>query len=1663
MANKVTIRVTPDTRGFREKVIADLESWNKDIKVPVKLDVDEGRYRSVRQRLSHDTLHQKVELEGDDSQVRRMLRNLQKRKDLTLKVKTDIDDSTSEGKLRSLLRKRQREMQEWQDAFQKAHPLKMDVEFSKSVSKLNAEYAAMIKKIENGGKIGVDVHYQSNAWTKLRTQAEAEMKRISQAADTKLRMKPYLEGEEYLKAQMERLTHQYNDMPVELKAKITGVREQLAKIAEQVKHNPDAKYQVNIEGDFTKIKHELERFEHRHNEYKLDVDAKTALASAHLAYVTRPRTVDIFARFRATDAGKVLSGITYGATGLKGVENQFQRLVKMFDNLDTKVPLFSTLGSIMGTAAAGAVNLSASLGGVASSLVTISKTALALPGIITGMGPAFLILRNAWKQLSESEKQGGMNFDIGQNQLKGLFSENGLKVIKTVQPYLANLAETVKGPLFQGFNDIAVAEGNMLTNLLKMVSQATIIGRLPNVFRNTRDAINQLSPGLSSFAASLVSLGDTTSMYLPRMAGYLSAAADKTAAWVKRTQESGQIVVQMRRAGEQASYLKNSMASLVGVATGFFGTLAQHQNGLESFSRNLEKANRAVNSVRFQAFLGDALAGAEAAQRQARGSFSAIADNAFNLRSSIVPVFTDMGRVVNAFVTGISRLAGGSGNGIVRFANGVASGMEKANRAIGDSAPMFSQLLSTVGQLSSTFGGTFAYSLKAANPLVTVLAGAAEKVAEAFAKLPAPVQAAAGLWVTFGRSGVQAVQALKQGMLETVMATLQYKAAMNSAGATVSDTGLKFSSLLKQLVNLKANTGLDSTLGSGLKTVAEDSSTAAAGLTTVGEKAATTGGRMATLKSVAKGLWAGFGPQLGVAAAFAAVSVAVSDYAGKAQAATERSRELADALKQTKVTASNLSSGLSNTETAVKKILDTDSNVGKTGWLSDAFSHNLDSVKESLRDLNGVQGLTGLSTAKLAKIVAQGGSAYDDLQKKLGDVIDADSQVTASGSTSTLIMGKQAEAANSLSKSLKDVRDRLVGQVEAQAKANGYSKDYVSNLLKEGASIQDAYRLTESAAAKKRDLADATKIAADYESQHRQTLISMQSAQVAYETTLANTGAAMSTVNALSKQGQSLWDGQAKSINLTTVAGQQAFTALSGLANVGNSWLSSMIANGEATGRVSAQQQQLTRDFIAQAQAAGYTRDQAKALADQYLMTPKQIKTQVELNAQQAKLQLLQYIDLISSTFGDTRNGIAEKKLMVSLTANGVVKNLDDLNRWRKALDALPNNQRKTAILNMIENGNIKSIDDIAKWSRALKALPKGMTSKDVLTIMRQGNITSPEELGLWLGKLQKLNGKDYKAVMKLIMDGKIKSLADLNDWLNKLDKKTARPKVDMDKSAFDTRSGNAEKRLDTFNRKKADAKLTATDNASVVAAGATRNVNKVNGVRTANLNAHDNNASSLGRMVVSVVDRVNGTRWARLRASDNASGPASVAKRALNGFGGTKWAVLNANKDPAIGAMAAARAYWQRPIGTTITATAVGLAKKAIGGFATGGRITGPGTDTSDSIPAMLSNNEYVLRAEAVHRLESRYGAGFLDALNESGRLPDSVGVYHAVDQAGMRIARQVAADRANGPVVVVDDRNTLRVAQGVERLSKDLPGWLAAANASSDPFPERTLRRSL
>lgn len=149
-------------------------------------------------------------------------------------------------------------------------------------------------------------------------------------------------------------------------------------------------------------------------------------------------------------------------------------------------------------------------------------------------------------------------------------------------------------------------------------------------------------------------------------------------------------------------------------------------------------------------------------------------------------------------------------------------------------------------------------------------------------------------------------------------------------------------------------------------------------------------------------------------------------------------------------------------------------------------------------------------------------------------------------------------------------------------------------------------------------------------------------------------------------------------------------------------------------------------------------------------------------------------------------------------------------------------------------------------------------------------------------------------------------------------------------------------------------------------------------------------------------LDSLKQHRAATIRASDQASGKLSFVQRLLNNLDG-RVATTYVNT---VRSESHASPYFKKWRG--------GPVKLAGGGMP--GLVRGAGSATSDSIPAMLSNGEYVVRAAAV----SRYGVGLLDAIN-SGRFRGSgvdagrglaaglLGSMGAVQSAAMQMAAAV------------------------------------------------------
>lgn len=152
--------------------------------------------------------------------------------------------------------------------------------------------------------------------------------------------------------------------------------------------------------------------------------------------------------------------------------------------------------------------------------------------------------------------------------------------------------------------------------------------------------------------------------------------------------------------------------------------------------------------------------------------------------------------------------------------------------------------------------------------------------------------------------------------------------------------------------------------------------------------------------------------------------------------------------------------------------------------------------------------------------------------------------------------------------------------------------------------------------------------------------------------------------------------------------------------------------------------------------------------------------------------------------------------------------------------------------------------------------------------------------------------------------------------------------------------------------------------------------------------NGGENNLTAFDNALLSATSSINGLSI----GASGANGVISTSTGLLGAYNSIQSIVTGTTK-PAEGAATTAVTAALTALSAAASAASVALsAISATSGFgfglfsrggvvkaAGGGSIVGAGSGTSDSIPAMLSNGEYVLTAEAVNRL----GIPFLDKLN--------------------------------------------------------------------------------
>lgn len=1470
--------------------------------------------------------------------------------------------------------------------------------YSEVNKQLNDQLAAvnrLRKQIESNPiktRLVLDDSRFNRKYANITHQVGELTKKLERENELKIRVDFWTDTADSLEERLRRLQHGRIQIPADIVVDNKNLVERARQVAEEVRRNPDRKVELeaDLDLDMKRAEERIKDFQKANDTFNMDVDLETAAARAHLAYFTRPRTVDIFAEFKGTDLGKIMSGMTAGATGVRGVQNEWQKLVNMFDKFDEVVPKWSLLGAVFASVGAGALNLSRTAGSAGASLVMMSKAALAAPGALLGLSAGYEVAYAAANKF-------GAYVDVSTTKLGGLHD----KLADTFWKQAANPVTDMMNALgdskyVENMNGVADAEG-------RIVAQEPYVDRINSILGNTVKGVDALDPGVQAVTTSVVRLGDRTSSYLPRMANYVSRNATLMAQWVDEAERTGKVTQAMEKAIEQGGYLMSSVKSAGGILKGTFGTLAEGENGIEKFSDALSRADRAVNGVKFQTTLTAWADGAKQASGKFHDSFREIGDAAYELRDTTKQAFVDAGSMVSTGIGSVSSMLGKSKTGIADFSNGVSEGFQKVFRAVDSASPMFDSLLSMSGELSDTFGGTLGNTLKSAAPTIKVLADGASTMAQAFGKLPAPVQAMVGMYATFGKAGISAYNSLKRGMLQNIESTLQYRKTLSQLGITSQETAISMSELVRAMARLKSGqtagvlTGEVSNIRQ-MGAAADETTTklnrmnrAQAGGSTVtgvatgagstglvrsvGEAAEGATRKTGLLKTALSGVVDFLGGPVGIAiggvtTALSLAGSAISSYNDAAAHTQSVNRTVADSFKNVQSGAADASTAVSKAKKTVSKNW-TDKDYGwklPNGNAVEKLFSGVTKWVSPFKDSSKAADALGISVKQLNSAATGTNDAYDKMHKKLEAIKNDQQWVMGANGQMVNANEQQAEAAERLLGVLEDSHTEWVKGMKVASDWIG-SADSVANV---------------------------SALAAD-----KLSLLSESLAANNYE------------LEGNSKNAQTNRKMMADYANSALLAAKNIIYAGNGSAE----------ANQKAKNAVYSARQEI----IQMAEQCGMSAEAAAALADQMGLIPDNVSTKFDLtNMDSVKAQVQDYIDQLELTKG-------QKEIILDLVQQGDITSFDQLAGAVKALMGGASKKDLVILLDAQDNasGKIKNATALAKGF--------GLTKAEI-------NILATDEAG------PKLDAVKQKLRDSGLTDAQIQILIDA---------------LDKTQSGVDSAKNN----LHTIEQTPVDVPITAADNTQGGVASAQFSVNSVRQGAPTLIDAVDR-ASVIAQIAKGNIENVP-RNWPTLFAGiGNTSAVAVDAKNQIVSVP-TWWGSRLDASTTGYDAVAGLAGQWNSIQSKSVTLDASVVAKGIAnaGHKATGGRISGPGTGTSDSIPMWLSNGEHVIMAASASKLDRTVGPNFLNVLNATGDLDRAVSqartsyARSARDMSrnayasGGRVQRML--DSATSITVSIPSRDDRELVSAVNDLRREVAGFRdgigGEISRNSSPWPSK------
>jgi phage-related protein len=454
-----------------------------------------------------------------------------------------------------------------------------------------------------------------------------------------------------------------------------------------------------------------------------------AATSARLGILTRPRTVSIVPELNNAAVAKVATALA-ALSGIRVLNNLFEKFGNILKNLDKSVPVIGSLASaiagLAGMALAGASNLFA----LSASLAQIGPTVALLPGLLggfaVGIGVTIAALKDFNKEIPEVKK----TLSELQNTISSNFWDKARAPIK-------EMVDSLLPAFRKGVADTATELGGFFGSFASNLG--TSLGpALGQMFDDLSSSITIATGGTKAFADIIATLGKVGTSYLPQLSQWFVDISQQFADFLKAKGENG-IKAEIDEGIQALKDLGGVLYNVYGILSGV-ARAATEAGGtsLGTLNDALASIHKTVDSDGFQKGLTEVFKAAhEAMNNIATTSGPAVKNLFLELGSLLTTVLPKAGEIIgtalDAVASALAQPAVTEGisamfDGLLGAVQALAPAMAPLGQALGAIMQVVAAMLPVFGQLVSAaiipLAGAFSTLAPQLIPIVQLLGGA---------------------------------------------------------------------------------------------------------------------------------------------------------------------------------------------------------------------------------------------------------------------------------------------------------------------------------------------------------------------------------------------------------------------------------------------------------------------------------------------------------------------------------------------------------------------------------------------------------------------------------------------------------------------------------------------------------------------------------------------------------------------------------------------------------------------------------------------------------------------------------------------------------------------------------------------------------------------------